>query len=83
MLGLAWTRRLIPEVPAPEPESLSTAPTLRCEHCREVIGVYERLVQVRDGVARETSRAAEPDLSPHPGSSHYHADCFARVSVAR
>ena len=48
----------------------------RCEHCGEVIGVYERLVHVSGNTARETSRAAEPELSQKPAGAYYHAGCL-------
>jgi hypothetical protein len=65
------------EVLAMNPESSFPRPELRCAHCGEMLGVYERLVEVFDGMARETSRAAEPDLFDNPSSSLYHADCFS------
>lgn len=34
----------------------------RCTRCGEVIGVYEPLVHVVDGVAHRTSRAANPEI---------------------
>jgi len=51
---------------------------VRCEHCGDVIGVYEPMV-VRGGEdARETSLAAEPGL-PVPSSQCYHRACFAAL----
>lgn len=35
-----------------------------CEHCAEVIGVYEPLFVLCNSHSRLTSRAAEPDLPP-------------------
>lgn len=64
-------------------ESSSSASPLRCEHCGDVIGVYEPLVELNDGTARETSRAAEPRLAHSPRGSHYHADCFERLSLTQ
>jgi hypothetical protein len=55
-----------------------TAP--RCEHCGDVIGVYEPLVHVIGGIATKTSRAAQPTLSHGPSGSCYHALCFERRS---
>jgi hypothetical protein len=50
---------------------------MRCEHCGDVIGVYEPLVVRSHGEARESSRAAEPDL---PADGHYfHGACYAEV----
>lgn len=47
---------------------------VRCGHCGIVIGVYEPMVVVRDGDARETSRAAEPLIVQNV--ELYHRDCF-------
>jgi len=45
-----------------------------------VIGVYEPLVVVDDGEAREGSRAAEPELcaerAEHHHRSYYHRSCY-------
>lgn len=40
---------------------MDNSPT--CAHCGEVIGVYEPIIVVQSGDARETSRAAEPELA--------------------
>lgn len=48
----------------------------RCELCGELIGVYERLVHLIDDDPRETSRAADPHLSPAAGGAWYHAACY-------
>jgi len=48
---------------------------LRCSSCGDVIGVYEPLVHVLGGVARPTSRAAEPELAYSSGQ-HFHLDCY-------
>lgn len=45
----------------------------RCAHCGEVIGVYEPLVALARGRARETSVAAEAV------SANCDADCFHRA----
>lgn len=47
---------------------------LRCDHCGDVIGVYEPLVRVLDGRAYESSRALEP-ACPTRGE-HYHRACY-------
>lgn len=54
----------------------------RCAHCGEVIGVYERAIEVAEhGFARATSRAAEPQLASIAGTALYHACCYdARVA---
>jgi hypothetical protein len=46
-----------------------------CDHCAEVIGVYEPVVLVIDGKARVTSQAAEPTISSVPGERYHHA-CY-------
>jgi hypothetical protein len=51
---------------------------VRCEHCGDVIGVYEPLMLRAAGEVRETSRAAEPDL-PAAGAQHYHLECYAQL----
>ena len=50
-------------------------PSFTCDHCAEVIGVYEPLILVRGDEIRETSRAAEPKLLAQPGD-HYHRTCY-------
>ncbi len=52
---------------------------LRCDDCGEVIGVYEPLVRVLDGLAYESSRAREP-ACPARGGEHYHRACYERLS---
>jgi hypothetical protein len=48
----------------------------RCSVCDDVIGVYEPLVQLGDGFARRTSRAAEPEIC---SSGHcFHLECYER-----
>jgi hypothetical protein len=54
---------------------------LRCHDCREVIGVYEPLVVLVDGRARETSRALEPDTGDQAGA-YYHRACYQRTADA-
>jgi hypothetical protein len=48
---------------------------MTCDHCSEVIGVYEPVVVVTDGEVRETSRAAEPSLGCQP-AKRYHRSCY-------
>ncbi len=48
---------------------------LRCAHCGDVIGIYEPLVAIDDGGVRETSCAAEADLTPLDGT-HLHRTCY-------
>ena len=56
-------------------------PKLTCDHCGEVIGVYEPMVAIVDGEAHETSRAAERPVAAVPGL-RYHRDCYAERSQA-
>jgi hypothetical protein len=48
---------------------------LRCAGCGEVIGVYEPLVHVVDGIAHRTSRAADPQLAATQPDACYHLAC--------
>jgi len=48
----------------------------RCSKCGLVIGVYEPLIAVVDGVAQETSIAAQPDIKFARGDL-YHRACHA------
>jgi hypothetical protein len=50
-------------------------PALRCAHCGDVIGMYEPLVVIEDGAARQTSCAAEPPLLAGAHGDCYHRDC--------
>jgi hypothetical protein len=52
----------------------------RCQHCDDVIGVYEPMVFVDEGGARVTSGAAEPGLGAAPGA-RFHRSCFAAWSA--
>lgn len=47
----------------------------RCEACRDVIGVYEPLIHVFDGLPRQTSLAAEPRIDCS-GPECYHLGCY-------
>lgn len=51
-------------------------PKLTCDYCGQVIGVYEPMVVIAAGHARETSRAAEQVAAAAP-RPHYHRDCYA------
>lgn len=50
-------------------------PKVRCDHCADVIGVYEPMVAVFEGEARETSRAAEPAIGAQ-AAERYHRSCY-------
>lgn len=56
-------------------------PKLTCDHCGEVIGVYEPIVVIVDGEAYETSRAAGEATVARPGL-RYHRDCYVERSQA-
>ncbi|MGZ4187618.1 MAG: hypothetical protein ACXVUE_06525 [Solirubrobacteraceae bacterium] len=49
--------------------------TLCCAGCGQVIGVYEPLVHVVDGVAHKTSVAADPQLAHRRADAFYHLAC--------
>jgi hypothetical protein len=51
-----------------------TAP-LRCDGCGQVIGVYEPVTVVDDGLTRQTSVAAEPSIRVLP-VERYHQACL-------
>ncbi|MGA7704752.1 MAG: hypothetical protein WB998_07635 [Solirubrobacteraceae bacterium] len=55
---------------------MNAAESFRCKRCGDLIGVYEPLLVCAKGVARKTSRAAEPNLEPE-GATHYHRACYA------
>ncbi|HEY7932509.1 MAG TPA: hypothetical protein VID48_01680 [Solirubrobacteraceae bacterium] len=52
--------------------------TLRCQYCKDVIGVYEPMIVRADGEARKTSRATEPD-NTGPIGQCYHDACYVRA----
>ena len=56
------------------------APFPRCGACRDVIGVYEPLVQVLDGLPRQTSVAAEPQVECS-GTGCYHLGCYEALGT--
>ena len=51
---------------------------LRCQHCQEVIGVYERMIVLSNGEPRSTSRAAEHNSGDQVGEC-YHRSCYAQA----
>jgi hypothetical protein len=51
---------------------------LRCAHCSDVIGAYEPLVVLLDGMARDTSKIAETD-DGGPLGECYHRACYTQV----
>jgi hypothetical protein len=52
-----------------------------CDDCGDVIGVYEPLVAIVDGHARELSRAADPHAAAH-ATQRFHRDCYERRNPA-
>jgi hypothetical protein len=63
--------------PALGARKLKLTEQLRCAHCGDVIGVYEPLVALVDGRARETSLAVEQALAGDAASG-YHRACYER-----
>ncbi len=52
----------------------------RCAQCGEVLGTYEPLLLIEDGVARRTSFAAEPELAlASETHSYLHPACARAV----
>jgi hypothetical protein len=51
---------------------------LRCQHCGDLIGVYEPLIVLHDDRVRETSQAAEHLLGSIPDAVCFHRACFER-----
>jgi hypothetical protein len=54
---------------------------MRCARCGEVIGVYEPLVHVVDGVAQKTSRAADPEIVHARTGAVFHLACSDLYAV--
>ena len=54
---------------------------LRCEHCEDVIGVYEPMIVLEGGRARATSKAAEQDSAWGLTSACYHASCYEQATA--
>ncbi len=53
-----------------------------CDHCGEVIGVYEPMIVVSGGVPARTSRAALQREVRIVGGPCFHAHCFAQRDPA-
>lgn len=52
---------------------------LRCEHCHEIIGMYEPMLAIlRDGSERTGSRLTLRDELHRPGSVALHEHCLRR-----
>jgi hypothetical protein len=51
---------------------------IRCQHCGEVIGVYEPMVLELDGRPRRTSRLVEGER-PLAVSACFHDACYAEA----
>ena len=55
----------------------------QCAHCGDVIGAYERFVEVvGQSVARETSFRSDPDVAFAEGTSRYHVSCYEARGIA-
>jgi hypothetical protein len=61
-------------VPEPQPRFPSEMPP-RCQYCGDVLGVYEPVILIHNGLPHVTSRAAQAHLFPttDPG---YHKACY-------
>jgi hypothetical protein len=57
---------------------MSTPEELRCHRCSDVIGVYEPMVVLRNGIPVRTSRAAAA-IERAPGELCFHVDCFTSL----
>jgi hypothetical protein len=68
-------RPMLVTVPGSDDLSPAVTDVPRCVTCGDVIGVYEPMVHVRAGVARRTSRAAEPHLC-RSGEPCFHEGCY-------
>jgi hypothetical protein len=55
--------------------------SMTCEHCGDVIGIYEPLVLLFDGRARTSSAAAEPQIGEGPGG-RFHRACYPESIAA-
>jgi hypothetical protein len=77
MASFQTATKLSGDVQALDQDPRAYAPP-RCDRCGGVIGVYEPLVYLVKGSVRETSRAAEPNLSLTPAGPCFHAGCFER-----
>jgi hypothetical protein len=54
----------------------------RCQRCKDVIGVYEPMIVLSEGRARDTSRAAEAGGASPVGECYHHA-CYAQAHGER
>jgi hypothetical protein len=70
-------RRFSPERAGSLSRERPLGETLRCQHCGEVIGVYEPMVVLTDEQARSTSRAAAQDDGALIGAC-YHRACYTQ-----
>lgn len=60
---------------------MSLERAIHCQHCGEVIGVYEPLIVIVDDEAVQTSRAAARNELAH-GGPYYHQPCFMQAHGA-
>ena len=69
--------------PLPMPRKPIPSDRPRCAHCDEVIGAYERFVEmIGQSVARETSFRSDPDVAFAEGTSRYHVSCYEARGIA-
>jgi len=54
-------------------------PEMRCDHCREIIGVYEPMIVRIEDEDHRTSQAADPSraLEAH---QRFHSDCYVELN---
>ncbi len=64
-----------PEGPAPPAKRPAV---VACDHCGDLVGVYEPLIIAENGKVRESSRAAEPRL-PLVHTTYYHRACYTNL----
>jgi hypothetical protein len=81
MVAVCRCFKLFPEVRPGYDSERGSAP--RCTRCGEVIGVYERLIQVAGSRVRTTSRAADPAAANGSGALIYHIACYRPPSPTR
>lgn len=77
-MALGRTPPIVTVTMEPSSDQPLAAPFPRCGACRDVIGVYEPMVHVFDGLARQTSLAAEPQIECS-GDGCYHLGCYGAL----
>ena len=77
-MKLGRTPPIVTVTMEPSSDQPLAPPFPRCGACRDVIGVYEPMVHVFDGLARRTSLAAEPQIECS-GDGCYHLGCYGAL----